>query len=190
MTAACAAQSLQTCDPMIDRRPQQRHRLPDTDPAVWGHDLRQRQGCRAATAGPARAQRAAARQAYGIVWKRSSKLERAMGIEPTTSSLGSLRSTAELRPHRADNARWRGHRQDASARCGKNRRSHQSPEQANWCGGMRRDEQALRNRARFQLRRATASRASAVIASQSLASTAAFGATHEPPTQTTFGRAR
>jgi hypothetical protein len=74
MVAACVAQSLQTCDPMIDRRPRQRHLPADTDPSVFGRDLRQRQACRAATTGPTKAQRAAARQAYDIVWKLSSKL--------------------------------------------------------------------------------------------------------------------
>jgi hypothetical protein len=36
---------------------------------------------------------------FGDLWA-AKFLERAMGIEPTTSSLGSLRSTTELRPRR------------------------------------------------------------------------------------------
>jgi hypothetical protein len=41
---------------------------------------------------------------HGLSTFRPETMERAMGIEPTTSSLGSLRSTTELRPRRRQSA--------------------------------------------------------------------------------------
>src|SRR5262249_33492326 len=44
------------------------------------------------------------RELNGNRWPAFAKLERAMGIEPTTYSLGSCRSTTELRPRAAQNS--------------------------------------------------------------------------------------
>ena len=127
-----------------------------------------------------------------------------MGIEPTTSSLGSLRSTTELHPRAEDRCAFFASAVKGGRGAGKEvlyRRTNDltrwvNPRPARGSNAARAasgHSKAMLSYVRWyyaEADRALASFASLVMASQSPLASASLGATHEPPTQTTLGSDR